>query len=523
MKYLDVPSSEVLCGIANELFALHQTLAAFTNNWHFNEELLQRYANTFGVTFALFQALEATGQLEFADVEMPYLWNTVNWNSLEATAGVLPRDGSPRPSDLIYSQFAAWSAAANGNYPRGRLLKGVLRHCRQHGFVDATRLVVRLGQCGFAPASDRASVLAMLMRARSAVRDDSQVMELLLPGFDSWDSVIDLSNAEVNSSWLFEEGRELAPRHARPQEAVLSLLEYCMNEVNELRSSKSLDEWTVRWATTHSAIVDLMSTAALLERQPLTLRSALGQLEEIMADAGGYAGALMIDLKQGPPHGPRLLATLRDVILALPEHLHGRLTGQRVLGPAWLPLDRDSPVEVPDEGWERLGLEVMAAIATIFPESSNIEFPRRSERSSYHPDAPVQSIDSLVEEIEARTRAGVDRFTSDRQVALSLVHELLSELDRDAIDNIKVIGICEKGLDLCPWSAIFRSEMAIALDGTDRPSEALQYMREAVTLDVSNPLYWQSLGVILGRLGKSSDARLAKGFSIFLADREQIL
>ena len=72
------------------------------------------------------------------------------------------------------------------------------------------------------------------------------------------------------------------------------------------------------------------------------------------------------------------------------------------------------------------------------------------------------------------------------------------------------VKILEKAAVLYPWYDVLQHELAIAYDdGHNDPVRALRHIRDAILLDPTEPMYWQSFGVILKRVSVPEEAAVA--------------
>lgn len=451
------------------------------NNFSIKKDVLERYVTRIGITSALLKLLEQESDLRFGDCRLPYHWNLVDWDPDVTAAGYTgTSDSPPRPSAVLQTLLLCWKATTTGtdNFPYARPLKAALYRCMRHGFNDSITYVIDLHRDGFLPPG-RGLVwnLEVLARGRAVVATDFELAERLLPDIRDIRTTRMWAEATPDATWLDELD---LPETICSGTDSLALIERAMSEIELLRASQSFDEWVLG----HANVCNVLRATLFLcnksqSAKDLRIRASLSQLEENMADSGGFLKQMSMLARDGRLDGYNIMRAYEKVLSIFSRGVRGRIEQQRVVRPRGLPsamsVDREAwPLE-----WRQLSWRLVAPLQAYFPSMGHFEF------------ATIQSgLHSGRGEIERR---------------LGLLRKA-----EEASKPEDAIAICLESLSFFPWSHFFRWEYAIALDRANRSQEAVDPIVEALVIHPLNPQIWRSLGVILARIGETADARIAR-------------
>jgi hypothetical protein len=480
-----------LLPLAEALFRQMLNLGRLSSAWPPDERTTERLMPRIGVTLALLELLTVTSQLRFARAGLAYVSNTQHWSEAAPGAGRTGTGPDPAPADVVHTLLAGWAAHCRGEYPIRRPLRAALQHTRDHGLVEGLLLLIELLRLGYVPAEAANVVIDVLLRARGRVADDGALVRTLAPGAAALVSARDWTEAELID--LPEDDRTV-PDHLPELGALVNL---AIEQPERLRVAASLDDWVLLncdVATVLGAVLDVLERSR--DRLPLGVRALLSQWEENRADSGGYTHMLRSQLSEGKTGSPEWLIGYGALIQAMAaSHGGERMLRQRVVvPPGYLSLVTSGAPTPPE--WRHLSIDLMP-LATAYQQES-------CEFLSIATSSPAQATGSA---------PPVDADTFRTAFTQILQATEAGEYDRS-------VELCHRMLSTLPWSSILRHELAIALDLSGKPEEALEVLVQAIRLRPEEGGLWQSLRVVLNRCDRPAEARLAAVMQEFLAQRD---
>lgn len=82
------------------------------------------------------------------------------------------------------------------------------------------------------------------------------------------------------------------------------------------------------------------------------------------------------------------------------------------------------------------------------------------------------------------------------------------------------VRLLRKACEIYPWTGWAHAELGIAQDTSGDPASALLQLEKAILSMPDQHLWWQSLGVVLRRLGHDTEARIAQVISQWIAEEK---
>lgn len=546
------PSFErALLPIAQLLFSELKSFGILASPSKIDSERLKDYIVKRGSFIkSLLQLLEEYTDLRFT-AHQPYCYQTQNWPANLPLAGLTTGDKLPRPSDVVTAMVANWSVKFEGGYT-SRALRVALWITHQTNLSNAIQFIFRLEKSGFMLGLGLDEALLVLLAGRSQVESEEELVRRCLRGSiptspEAWMPI------ELDIDWV---DVQIAPKPAE-QRLLAELLNIALDEVESLRNAASWDEWIV--GQIHLSVILPIISNAYIRRVPepsLAANAILSQLEEIVADAFALTHARGSSISSRP--FAQNFSSLRGLMMIF-EHNAGenwedRLFEERLMVPKalrhiLLPQKNGSlPVE-----WDLLSRHLVQPFAIVWHHEYQPELAR-----SVALFGEKLLASSTVQEFfikHAITDAELQEiFFSEAYEGKSFFNKMFDgtypkkELSKDELTKIiqsehdktnfsewqnslyQAIELSENGrlseaqvllnelAQMYPWSAMVQSELAIALDRAGSVEQALQHVIDSIILDLQNPLGWQSLGVILNRLGSHNEAVFAMNISQYLQD-----
>lgn len=267
------------------------------------------------------------------------------------------------------------------------------------------------------------------------------------------------------------------------------ILQLQLKAVERSRASTSLGDFLVAQSRinlllrTHNyAVADAVGRGR--PPPPLGARALLSQLEEIYCDVMPIM--MMAAGDDTPRSGLHIFRTMQHVI-DVAAHGHGaaaRLKEQRGYRPRALEgVDLDATAALAPE-WEGVGPRLMPALKAVA-------------------GGDLDTLESQATETPLGAPTPKECQSEHRETAL---HILRLTQDHERVERL---AAAHAAVARFPYSASLHLELAIALDQSGRPAEALPEATASVCLDPSSFLAWRSLAVVLGRCGAQNEADVA--------------
>jgi hypothetical protein len=522
-----------------------------------------------GFVKAYCEFLEHVGNLRFGDGEVPLLYNTQQWPEGVEPAGFVSPDSLIAPSQYFTALAVSWGFQATMDKeeasPLPRFLKAALWVARRHGVPTAIHYVFALREHGLILSTRTLyGTVDALIRGYRIAASDSSLYETFFGGSmpEHPRALIQAELAEVDLEAPFT-------RSAGP--LLQTLLSLASAQVERVRSAVSYDEW-LRSQFVLSSFLDVIVHLVPKHVPSVspTVRSALDHFEEMRADAGGIAALVRRGVISRPLCAvfdlniPTLIAMIGADRLVheravVPRALQGVLIdGQRHhdlpvewarLSPAYAQalcdatldsprmldslkqfttqqiLNNAAAAEVFDE------FDAPASIRLLLAEEFSGELDRRNLQRLREEIGRIKELRSNTSEPPTDNHNGTgedwggewlaenrDWVTSvHRRVDTAMKHEDITQrLQRamamgDKGNRKGAASLVEELVADYPWFHPLLYELGVALDQADRSSLALVTLEAALLVAPENPLYWESLSIVLRRLGSDVAARLALG------------
>jgi hypothetical protein len=497
----DTKASQVLLPLANILALEQLNFGRLVTLMNVDKTAFSLYQRRAKFTNHFLEYLEKNANLRFS-TGIPFMYNGFHWSG--DLSGYTNGGGDdPLPSHVFSSLVTAWAGAGTDSGLGYRALKATLYWIKQHDLAEGLDLLFDLLQYGFlAREKDAIICLKVLARAKSITKNAEELVQLLIPDWPADLSVTSWAQLDIQVDW-YEEGDPI-------DISVLgwsSLVLRCLNAVERLRKSASLDEWIVNHGTVDCVLGTVLGLVASGDTQPpLALRAVLSQLSEVNADCGGFAPTLGFQFAEGS----LLLKQHEEVILS--DHapaISDRLREQRVTRPSLLTsVDITDPMAL-DDAWKYVHWPLIKPLFALTRKKTSSEFCsvgsattflsspwRRSRRQQRQ---AVRMTKLINEDVEAKREAILRGWTADQP------------------DRVR--SIAEGALAVYPWSSIFRRDLAAALDALEEHERALEVMLEAVFLEPEEPLMWQTLAAMLRNRDREFEYAFAHAMQIRLENR----
>jgi hypothetical protein len=460
--------------LAETLFADFVSFGRLAGHYRLTKQAMARYLDRAKFVVEFLTVLTARIDLRFADASrFPYVSNTKQWAEEAPSAGYTGTSNDPMPSDVAYTLFVGWLAHNENEYPNHRPLRAALQLLHDHDIETALQFVIELQVHGYIPDSAVVDeILTLLCVGRAATETDSELLSRLIPTIATFRDPKDWIDSDIETSWLDDSSQYF---WRGPQSA--PLLELALDAVAKLRDSRSLDDWLARQIIAGTTIWGVMN---LIDRPALSLgiRTVLSQLDEIRCDTGSF-----LYLARDVPITDTIVALdeVANAMLATapPMGAH-RLERQRALRPSCLAGVNFKSYSSLPMCWRHLSWRAICSFAAHAPhDESQIELEWTAyPTSSNTPESIQRDIDTIRSLVPSR----------DHHAAIAVLRPCLLRY---------------------PWSSVVRLELAIRLDETGSHKEACDLLVEALTLEPSDPLLWQSLTVVLNNCSAADEADFA--------------
>jgi tetratricopeptide (TPR) repeat protein len=539
-------ASRSLLGIATTLFTQLRAIGPLTERKQ--EEALGKLTRRIAFTGRFLQFLEAAADLRFEPGETPLLYNTAAWPAEAMPAGWNADETSVRPSDLVLSYHGTWRGhLPEHNVATRRFLKAALWVAATSGVATAVRYLFELHRRGFAlgPEQFGSAVDALLSACRSVERDED------VPRFFFGERAPATPHDLIHADFVHYSFKSRRPL---PEAVLETLFDEAQEQIERARNAADYDEWVVAQAVLYGVAWVVEHT--LEEHGPanLAVKSFVEQLEELRADAG----SMVMRHGDDEPFRERLSTLPRALFLILTyklgpaaarEHvLHARapfphaladlVFGSVPLPPPW---DGVSPslagVFAPimtDVRHELVRARRFTREELVATGAAPKVFASRGVHGAAEQEIILQELvgKSAQPDEENETAAASAKWASDnRELVRSVAGELhgKASLAEHQDQLMAAMRLGEEGAHeaavsirrlagLYRWSPYVHFELGIALDRSGDPQAALPHMELAIALDPLNALHWQSLSVILSRLGAPYESVLASAVPELLKD-----
>ncbi len=486
----------------------------------------------------IFETLETEAELRFNSETIPYFYNRMRWSDQLPLAGYTQMVNGPLPSDVVVSLADSWALQTSLGYLTSPLLKrAALWICAESGIDSAIIWIFDILQHGFVLNSGSIARLVIdLLLGRSNVESDEEFVRRCFPNGVPSNSAA-WHGEYVTFTWIQQRGLSQAAGAI-----VSSLIERCLTTIDQLRESKSLDEWITGQCVIFGMIWIVESIIkGTMKDIPLALKAMLSQFEEMRADAGAVYSEWIRE-----PSYEDFLPYIQDVASAFDQLGDGteRFYRERLLVPAqlrtyvaghtnilptewsriswrlavpWMMVSgrrnnaaslRTAPFEVSD----LLGVDELRNFLSTHGVVSQKEqetvvrgeyqmpqmFRVRPENASYT-DAEIA--DAV---LTAHTTLSMREVTEGIQEAYTRIKRNESE---QAIAHLTSLLNTYYAAD-----PIFY-ELSLLYAQTGNYETAIEQLIPAIVLKPDQPTYWQLLANILQRLNHTVEANLAQAIS----------
>lgn len=532
-----------LARLASYFFRELQAFGVVTSSGDMTDELAETYISArSGFTRSFLQTLETACTLRFAaNANIPFCYNTGEWNKEGPVAGYTGPGLAVLPSEVAVSLTLNGTLRAK-NALQDRLIKSALWYLNKTSLKDAIGYLFDLHQAGFTGDNELFDAAAVLLSGRSRAGSDEELLTRTLgrPAAE----VTDWFGLVPQLDWLG------SPSLDADGKAVLSsLFQRASQQIGRVRDAEDLDEWVLGQAALGGLLEAVRRlTGLFIDKPPLPWRAQLSQWEEIEADIGGMlrasrAGFNMLSAQTRTGTARLIGLMFRNQV---GDGWQERFYQERLLVPAQLRqqflFGEDLPM--PTE-WERLSWRVIypwtiGIQKRELPGGTRAEPPSADEfmdLTAVHEVMEAAGISEPAEQRQALVRylSGNDDelITALREALPSDENELHRELLRaefgvliqlsDAGRYAEAAERARLAVARYPYFAPAYLELAIALDGRGSPELAVEPLMAAIMLASRDPGPWQSLGVVLNRLGNRREANFASALrEVLESERQQL-
>jgi hypothetical protein len=501
--------------------------------------------------------------------QLPYLYSTADWPGDSPPAGRLANREVP-PHTALRALIGFWLLQCHRGGGADRLTRGMLWTLHRHGYRDALAFVFDAIVSGaIIDSVTGIEVLNRLLLARRQAPSDDRI-------FESFARTVPRSPAQWRT---FDVSRPLfAPRMARPEltDDIDWLQSRAAERIAACRASRDAGEWSF-------GLAEIGPLCAILSRsfrelgldRDLAYGVFTAQVEEIQADCGAYF--LCIDFSSEFTDADRLHTRwIMAEAMEKMSRFHGgdwleRILEERVLVPdALYDLYWEDPQTLTDRTppqWRAPAAPLRAALADT--SADNATYPlipvgtgfRPMSREALRGEVAQRGVEMDDEEIETVHSILERAYSGDVQsyvvaseipridnlavpaVTIKLLadrvrleeHELGSWL-REVYEAIQaaaglealralIVGQPAAVASLADYVQAYpnfahgHAERAIELDLAGQPAQAWDHIATAIAISPDEDTFWQSAGVILGRLRDDSGALLAKFMAEYLSSR----
>ncbi|MFD7835313.1 hypothetical protein [Streptomyces sp. NPDC059761] len=494
MLFVSAPSGETILGrLADQFFRELQAFGVLTSSSVLTEETNRSYVTTrSGFILSFLETLSEVCDLRFAaHSNVPFCYNRAGWRSEAPVGGYTDAESEVLPHEVAMSLMLNCQQRADGA-PARRLLTCALWRLADKGLGDAVTYLFDLHQAGFAGSDDVGVVTFLLLRAHSHAGSCDALLERSIgrpaTGGTDWLAV------DPDFEWVGP-----APLDGESKKVLTALFLRAGRKVEETRAADNFDDWILGQIHLAGLLTTVLSLVNdLVENVPLPWRVRLSQWEEIIADAKSLlltsrAGFDMLSQKSRIGYVAVVGSEIRRNV---GENWQQRLYEERLLVPTrmrgfFFPDDADAAAD-----------DTSSSAASFPPEWASLSW------RVIHPwlitingDVPT-----LV------PPEGEDGADGEALVAEVAAIHRLGEERRYAEAELRVRSLVARH----PYMEFLYVERAIALDLQNQPAAALEDLLTAVFLDPRNPLTWESLSIVLARLGSHEEAVFARAFAEFM-------
>jgi tetratricopeptide (TPR) repeat protein len=527
--------------IAKHFFQELQTFGVLTSCDPLSDEVLNLYVDErAGFIRSFLKLLEKACDLRFsANSNVPFCYNVADWSDAAPIAEYSGGLVEVRPSEVAATLILNGAQRVKGTIHL-RLITCALERLRTTDLQDTLTYLFDLHQAGFAGADELLEVSVLLLAGRAQVGSDAELFEQILG--HRLTSGIDLRRVELTLDWI-----HVGPLHAEGKAILSALFDRASLQVGKVRDADDLDAWVVGQAY----ILGLLTTVRNLIEEfipevPLPWRARLSQWEEIEADAGSMFDSAS---KRGfDTLTPQFRSTIAKLMGEIFRNQVGigweeRFYRERLLVPTALRRQLLSPDDLPmPSEWEHPSWRV------IYPWTIGI----KRDKSPHGIRVVPLLVDELIEldgvrqamlmhgisEPEQQRLVLTGCLSGSQEDIMAALREVVSQRDTlaellessfDTIYRLEMEHRYEDAADHArqtaqryPYLPQAYLELAISLDLQGYPEFAIEQLIPAVFLAPTEPLNWQSLSVVLGRLGKADEAHFASAFKELLERQDRI-
>jgi len=489
------------------------------------KSFLERFGLRPSLLDSIFTAVDQYMPNSVSMTPVPAISNHARWSSSEILGGYL----SVKPGELLASYLGCWQQAADD--PEAcpfRFPRLAFWYWRETGDVlTALGLLFDLNKAGF--FLHLKHFWQAVFMVCDAYTQDFNVKLLQNHDFKSQSGDQDLA--------LTVQGLSGRPHNTAKVQAVVEWVTDCaIEEAQRAREATTSDEWLFQQPILRAA-VEILTSLDRKHKALLTVsqRAVASQFEEVRADLGGaamvtglvarerrplrieYYGVTGVGLEYQRTYGAEWLDKLLEDRVLLPEALRDHFA--LAYAGATLPAFRE--VEVPVEWryvseWMAWSFAVALKkdpvvlrsrdfdIETIYAKCREMGFEAEEDTE----DPGIREFSSEAQS-EARHELTVDELTGLLQSP-----EVFSDNDAAAMEKLQTI------ISLYPWNNFARQELGIRYDQSGNVAEGFAQLRASVLLDPTYGLTWQSLSVVLNRLGNRQDSMLAAAMAEMILQKE---
>jgi hypothetical protein len=530
-----------LARLAGYFFRELQYFGVITSSGDMTDEIATSYISArSGFIRSFLQTLETTCTLRFAaNANIPFCYNTVEWNK------AAPMAGFTAPESIVLPSEVAVSLTLNGmlrttNSLEQRLLKCSLWYLDNTDLKHTLEYLFDLHYAGFTGYDELLDVAAVLLSGRCQAGSDQELITRTLGRPTA--EVTNWYELKPQIGWI-----DVGSIDAEGKVILSSLFQRASQQVERVRTAEDLDEWIIGQAYVGGLLRVVKKLVNLfIDKPPLPWRAQLSQWEEIQADALGMmatarAGYNVLSPKMRVANAGIIGQVFRSKV---GDGWHERFYRERLLVPAQLrqQLIFGEDLPMPAE-WEHLSWRVIHPWA-IGIEKRELPFAIRVNPPSADEVMDLAAVQQVMQpagiseptqqhQVLTRYLSGQDdEFTSIlREVLPSDEGELSKKLllaDFDMLQQLDLEGRYADAtqrarlmIERYPYLAPAYQELAIALDRQGSPELAVDQLLAAIVLAPRDPFPWQSLGVVLDRLESGNEANFAKAFHALLESEKQ--
>jgi tetratricopeptide (TPR) repeat protein len=481
------------------------------------------FLERFGLRPALLDSIFAVTETYFSEKvrlgAVPVISNRARWSDPTKLGGYL----RVKSSEVLASYMGCWQHAAQfpDSAPFRFIRLAFWYWHQQNDFFSSLKLVFELNKAGFFLNADHFEMVAQSLCG--AYTGGFEISSLDGHDFDSEEGdkiLLDLNGAISKGAADDDKVRELFDWMA----------DVAMEEADAMRNASLPDEWVNAQAVLHSRLAVLI----FIQRQhtqalSATQKAIASQLEETLADLGGNALVTHLIAREGRPLLLNLLG-LQGV---------GTIY-QGTYGADWLDKLMEDRILAP----EVLRGQIEAAYSgTVLPKVREIELPnewRMVSRSigwsicaAFHRDPMLErSIDFEIEKVNAACLEmgyspnpdhqfeDTEQAAARRKLSIAALQKLLANPILFGDDGAAAIENLNEIARLYPWNHLVCRELGIRYDQSGDSEAGFRMLREAILLEPSEAMNWESFSVVLNRQGHTQDAIFASATCEMINQKE---